>query len=269
MAESDDAGGTRARGEDVRSRRTRPRQRGARQQELDHRDDRRRGPDGRPARARPDRRSDPTATRASTSGSPTCPRTSPIATRTAATPRRPGISNNKLAMWLFLGSECLLFGGLISTYMLYRGRHSGSLGPDQIYDIPFTSVSSFVLLMSSLTMVLAVSSVGPRRPPQRQAVARRDGPPRRHVRRRPGLRVHVLLPRGPRLHDQPVLVELLHVDRLPRRPRHRRHHHAAVADRDDLARTGCPATSPRSSSSSASTGTSSTSSGSSSSRSST
>ena len=25
-------------------------------------------------------------------------------------------------MWLFLGSECLLFGGLISTYMLYRGR---------------------------------------------------------------------------------------------------------------------------------------------------
>ena len=71
-----------------------------------------------------------------------------------------GISNNKLAMWLFLGSECLLFGGLISTYMLYRGRHSGGLGPDQIYDIPFTSVSSFVLLMSSLTMVLAVSAIG-------------------------------------------------------------------------------------------------------------
>src|SRR5690606_24786088 len=58
-----------------------------------------------------------------------------------------GLSNNKLGMWLFLGSECLLFGGLISTYMLYRGRHSQNLGPDQIYDIPFTSVSSFVLLM--------------------------------------------------------------------------------------------------------------------------
>jgi cytochrome c oxidase subunit 3/cytochrome o ubiquinol oxidase subunit 3 len=73
-----------------------------------------------------------------------------------------GLSNNKMAMWLFLGSECLLFGGLISTYMLYRGRHSGSLGPDQIYDIPFTSVSSFVLLMSSLTMVLAVSAANRR-----------------------------------------------------------------------------------------------------------
>ena len=69
-----------------------------------------------------------------------------------------GLSNNKMGMWLFLGSECLLFGGLISTYMLYRGRNDG-LGPDQIYDIPFTSVSSFVLLMSSLTMVLAVSAI--------------------------------------------------------------------------------------------------------------
>jgi heme/copper-type cytochrome/quinol oxidase subunit 3 len=69
-----------------------------------------------------------------------------------------GLSNNKLAMWMFLGSECLLFGGLISTYMLYRGRHEGSPSPDQLYNIPLTSVSSFVLLMSSLTMVLAVSA---------------------------------------------------------------------------------------------------------------
>ena len=69
-----------------------------------------------------------------------------------------GLSNNKLAMWLFLGSECLLFGGLISTYMLYRGRVADGPHPSQVYDIPFTSVSSFVLLMSSLTMVLAVTA---------------------------------------------------------------------------------------------------------------
>lgn len=69
-----------------------------------------------------------------------------------------GLSNNKLAMWLFLGSECLLFGGLISVYLLYRGRVTTGPGPNDIFDIPFTSVSSFVLLMSSLTMVLAVSS---------------------------------------------------------------------------------------------------------------
>lgn len=69
-----------------------------------------------------------------------------------------GMSNNKLGMWMFLGSECLLFGGLISTYMLYKGRVNEGPQPDQIFDIPFTSVSSFILLMSSLTMVLAVSA---------------------------------------------------------------------------------------------------------------
>ncbi len=73
-----------------------------------------------------------------------------------------GLSNNKLAMWLFLGSECLLFGGLISTYMLYRGSTGDGPQPDQVYDIPFTSVSSFILLMSSLTMVLAVSAANRR-----------------------------------------------------------------------------------------------------------
>lgn len=70
-----------------------------------------------------------------------------------------GISNNKLAMWLFLGTECLLFGGLISTYLLYKTRGNGTTVPTDIFDIPFTSVSSFVLLMSSLTMVLALSSL--------------------------------------------------------------------------------------------------------------
>jgi cytochrome c oxidase subunit 3/cytochrome o ubiquinol oxidase subunit 3 len=42
--------------------------------------------------------------------------------------------------------------------MLYRGRVGEGPTPSQVFDIPFTSVSSFVLLMSSLTMVLAVSA---------------------------------------------------------------------------------------------------------------
>ena len=75
-----------------------------------------------------------------------------------------GISNNKLLMWVFLGSECLLFGALISTYLLYKERFvdrfpNDPLGPQEIFDIPFTSVSSFVLLLSSLTMVLALSAI--------------------------------------------------------------------------------------------------------------
>ena len=74
-----------------------------------------------------------------------------------------GISNEKLAMWVFLGSECLLFGGLISTFLLYKHRSGVGLlreTPHDLYDILFTSISSFVLLMSSLTMVLAVSAIG-------------------------------------------------------------------------------------------------------------
>ena len=69
-----------------------------------------------------------------------------------------GLDNRKLAMWGFLGSECLLFGALISSYLLYRTRGEG-LKPIDVYDIPYTSVSSFVLLMSSLTMVLALSAL--------------------------------------------------------------------------------------------------------------
>ena len=63
-------------------------------------------------------------------------------------------------MWVFLGSDCLLFGALISTYLLNKGRIGpDDIGPNDVFDIPFTSVSSFVLLMSSLTVVLAITSL--------------------------------------------------------------------------------------------------------------
>lgn len=71
-----------------------------------------------------------------------------------------GISHEKLGMWVFLGSDCLLFGALISTYLLNKGRIGpDDIGPNDVFDIPFTSVSSFVLLMSSLTVVLAITSL--------------------------------------------------------------------------------------------------------------
>jgi heme/copper-type cytochrome/quinol oxidase subunit 3 len=70
-----------------------------------------------------------------------------------------GLDNVKMAMWAFLGSECLFFGSLITTYLLYRNAHEGGPSPADVYDIPYTSVSSFVLLMSSLTMVLALSAI--------------------------------------------------------------------------------------------------------------
>ncbi len=60
----------------------------------------------------------------------------------------------KAAMWVFLGSECMFFGSMIATFLLYRSNTGDGPG-SEIFNIPFTSASSFVLLMSSLTMVLA------------------------------------------------------------------------------------------------------------------
>ena len=71
-----------------------------------------------------------------------------------------GVVNPKLGMWLFLSSDCLFFGAFISTFLLYRDR-GGQAGPTpaDVFNIPFTSVTSFILLMSSLTMVLALAAV--------------------------------------------------------------------------------------------------------------
>ncbi len=67
-----------------------------------------------------------------------------------------GIDNRKLMMWIFLASECLFFGSLISTYLIFKGDSIVGPLPHDVLDIPLTSTSTFVLLMSSLTMVLAV-----------------------------------------------------------------------------------------------------------------
>jgi cytochrome c oxidase subunit 3/cytochrome o ubiquinol oxidase subunit 3 len=78
----------------------------------------------------------------------------------AASDTHTGVANAKLGMWLFLASDCLFFGAFIATYLLYRDR-PGQSGPtpQDVYNIPFTSVTSFVLLMSSLTMVLALAAI--------------------------------------------------------------------------------------------------------------
>ena len=80
-----------------------------------------------------------------------------------------GIDNRKLLMWLFLASECLFFGGLIGVHLLYRNRSDTPPFPvdrtvdgvdyQGLFDIPFTSISAFVLLMSSVTMVLALAAI--------------------------------------------------------------------------------------------------------------
>ena len=58
-------------------------------------------------------------------------------------------------MWVFLGSDCLFFGSLIATYMVYRGQSIVGPYPRDIIDVPITTVSTFVLLMQfSFAMVM-------------------------------------------------------------------------------------------------------------------
>lgn len=83
-----------------------------------------------------------------------------------------GLDNRKIAIWAFIGSECMLFTSLISTYLIYKGRSLVGPYPHEtwtdpatgrvfpaILNIPVTSASTFVLLMSSLAMVLAHNAV--------------------------------------------------------------------------------------------------------------
>jgi len=90
-----------------------------------------------------------------------------------------GLDNRKIAIWAFIGSECMLFASLISTYLIYKGRSVVGPFPHEvcnppacatvlkpILNIPVTSASTFVLLMSSLAMVLALAAVENRNLPK-------------------------------------------------------------------------------------------------------
>jgi len=95
-----------------------------------------------------------------------------------------GLDNRKVAIWALIGSECMLFASLISTYLIYKGRSLVGPYPHEfwcratnvtsdgpiagcapaelfrpILNIPVTSASTFCLLMSSLFMVLAHNAV--------------------------------------------------------------------------------------------------------------
>jgi len=89
-----------------------------------------------------------------------------------------GLDNRKVAIWMFIGSECMLFASLISTYLIYKGKNIVGPLPHEVWtnpqtgetmkailNIPITSISTFVLLMSSLSMVLALAAVESRGKP--------------------------------------------------------------------------------------------------------
>src|SRR6187402_1010923 len=71
-----------------------------------------------------------------------------------------GIPNKKLLMWAFLASDCMFFATLISTHLIYRLHPpAGGLDPKIVFSPELTSFSTFILLMSSLMMALAVTAI--------------------------------------------------------------------------------------------------------------
>ena len=66
-----------------------------------------------------------------------------------------GLYNGKLGIWLFLASEVMLFGALFSSLVLLRTSDPNWPHGYSILNIPLATVNTFVLISSSVTVVLA------------------------------------------------------------------------------------------------------------------
>ena len=73
-----------------------------------------------------------------------------------------GLDMRKVGMWVFIGSECLFFGTLIANFFVHRSSSRADYceGLTQAdLAISLTGFGAFVLLMSSLTMVLGLAAL--------------------------------------------------------------------------------------------------------------
>ncbi len=82
-----------------------------------------------------------------------------------------GLNSRKIAIWAFIGSECMFFASLISTYLVYKGKslvgplphaesqcmlHGKMQACEAIFEIPLVTFGTAVLLFSSFFVVLAL-----------------------------------------------------------------------------------------------------------------
>lgn len=67
------------------------------------------------------------------------------------------LDNRKLAIWTFIGSECLFFASLITTFLIYRDSSKGGLGPKDIFEVPLVTFGTAILLFSSFFVVMALN----------------------------------------------------------------------------------------------------------------
>ena len=67
-----------------------------------------------------------------------------------------GATTGKVGMWIFLITDAMTFGGLLIGYGILRAGNKEWPTPSSILGIRFTALMTFVLIVSSLTMVLAL-----------------------------------------------------------------------------------------------------------------
>jgi heme/copper-type cytochrome/quinol oxidase subunit 3 len=65
----------------------------------------------------------------------------------------------KLGMWVFLAADAMSFGGLIVGYALLRHASAQWPVPAQTLGINLTAFMTFLLIVSSVTMVLSLSAI--------------------------------------------------------------------------------------------------------------
>ncbi len=70
-----------------------------------------------------------------------------------------GISDGKIAMWLFLGSEVMFFTGLIGAYIVLRFGQGEWPRPEQTLNVPLTALNTFFLICLSVTLVWTLQSI--------------------------------------------------------------------------------------------------------------
>lgn len=70
-----------------------------------------------------------------------------------------GGENMKLGMWLFLASEVMFFTALIGGSLLIRRVSATWPEPGAILNVPLTSLNTFILIVSSVTVVKALASL--------------------------------------------------------------------------------------------------------------
>ena len=66
-----------------------------------------------------------------------------------------GLNNGKIAIWLFLASEVMLFGALFASYILLRTGNPEWPHGSHYLNIPLATLNTIVLISSSVTMVMA------------------------------------------------------------------------------------------------------------------